>query len=42
MLPPPPLPRKGHVLLEFLVEKKVFRYAKRALRAGTARIKWLK
>ena len=33
-------PPKRHVFLEFLVEKKVFRFAKRALRAATARNKW--
>ena len=35
-------PPKRHVFLDFSVEKKVFRFAKRALRAGTARNKWLK
>ena len=35
-------PAKQHVALEFLVEKKVFCFAKRALHAGTARNKWLK
>ena len=35
-------PPKRHVFLEFLAEKKVFRFAKRALSAGTARNKWLK
>ena len=29
-------PPKGHVFLEVLVEKKAFRFSKRALRAGTA------
>ena len=33
---------KWHVFLEFLVEKKVYHFAKRALRAGTAHNKWLK
>ena len=35
-------PPKRHVFLEFLVEKKTFRFSKRALRAGTACNKWLK
>ena len=35
-------PQKQHVFLEFLVENKAFRFSKRALRAGTARNKWLK
>ena len=34
--PPPP---KWHVLLEFLVEKKAFRFSKRPVREGTARNK---
>ena len=38
MLQPP----KRHVFLEFLAEKKAFHFPKRALRAGTARNKWLK
>ena len=33
---------KRHVFLEVLVEKKEFDFSKRALRAGTARDKWLK
>ena len=35
-------PPKQHVFLEFLVENKAFRFSKRALRASTARNKWLK
>ena len=35
-------PLKQHVFLEFLVEKKAFRFSKRALRAGTACNKWFK
>ena len=34
-------PPKRHVFFEVLIEK-TFRFSKRALRAGTARIKWLK
>ena len=35
-------PPKQHVALEFLVEKKVFCFAKRALHEGTTHNKWLK
>ena len=35
-------PPKRHVFLEFLVENKAYHFSKRALRAGTARNKWLK
>ena len=35
-------PPKWHWVLEFLAEKKAFHFLKRALRAGTARNKWLK
>ena len=35
-------PPKRHVFLEFLVENKAYHFSKRALRAGTARSKWLK
>ena len=33
---------KQHVFSEVLVEKKVFRFLKRALHVGTARNNWLK
>ena len=35
-------PPKRHVFLEVLVEKKTFRFSKRALPVGTACNKWLK
>ena len=35
-------PLNGMCFWSVLLEKKVFRFAKRALRAGTARNKWLK
>ena len=36
------IPSKWYVFLEVLVEKKAFRFSKRALRVSTACNKWLK